>query len=527
MKRNITAGLLIAAMLLLLLPTAAAGNDAIKVAVFSDPHVMNPKYVANTADFDNELAQDRKMIAESMGIFQAFLNEVRNEKPDVLMINGDLSCNGAYESHVAVAKELNKLKSDMPELTILVINGNHDIHHSAYNYNTKSGNKKAVKTTNIKQFKNIYSVTYDDPNVTVFEGDDASYYATVKGYTFICIDSNNNNGHTAGKLTDEDMANITFANTLAQRRGDGVMLMMHHGIVPHFDGEETFIPEFLVENYEDRADTLADMGISLVLSGHLHRHDISAYTSQSGNTLYDVATGSTVTYPSPMRIITLSKNNGTVTADIKTKTNIYVGNFYNNYLGCNEYIPDLTEYGLKYGYDSAAITVMVNSKAKSFIKEYISGAKTQQWLINKLIPHLDDIAERIINIDIDGYHTALDAVNYVFYRNHSGTDTGELPDWVSLAVDNLNNGVLVADVIDEIKREAAGSLTEYLILSRILNNGIYSILGRLAVNICNGLIYDTNYAEDCDTVITYSYHKSILPDIAQYILDKVKLSDII
>ena len=74
---------------------------------------------------------------------------------------------------------------------------------------------------------------------------------------------------------------------------------------PFFDDEPTLLGEYLVDNYEAVAPAYADAGVSIVLTGHMHANDISAYTSAAGNTLHDVETDSLATYPSYIRTGTL------------------------------------------------------------------------------------------------------------------------------------------------------------------------------------------------------------------------------
>ncbi len=60
--------------------------------------------------------------------------------------------------------------------------------------------------------------------------------------------------------------------------------------------------------------------MKLVFTGHFHANDISKYESSQSKIIYDIETGSAVTYPHSYRIIELTKNK----ANIKTKniTNI-------------------------------------------------------------------------------------------------------------------------------------------------------------------------------------------------------------
>ena len=77
--------------------------------------------------------------------------------------------------------------------------------------------------------------------------------------------------------------------------------MQHHGIVPHFGYEPVIFGEYLVDDYERVAQAYAEAGISAVFTGHMHANDIAAATYGDA-TIYDIETGSLVTYPSRMRM---------------------------------------------------------------------------------------------------------------------------------------------------------------------------------------------------------------------------------
>lgn len=94
----------------------------------------------------------------------------------------------------------------------------------------------------------------------------------------------------------------------AKAAGDVVIGMAHHGFVEHFDGQGTVFAPYLVENYETVANQLADAGMEYVFTGHFHAQDIVTKTTPSGNKMMDIMTGSSVSYPSPLRFVEIDKD---------------------------------------------------------------------------------------------------------------------------------------------------------------------------------------------------------------------------
>jgi hypothetical protein len=69
-------------------------------------------------------------------------------------------------------------------------------------------------------------------------------------------------------------------------------------------GESVVFRDYLVDNYELRAQELMNSGLKIIFTGHFHANDASQITSGELS-LTDVETGSPVIYDSPFRIARL------------------------------------------------------------------------------------------------------------------------------------------------------------------------------------------------------------------------------
>ena len=108
----------------LVLPALAAEDDGgkydrnLKIAVISDVHYFSPTMIKDTEDFTTALNSDRKMLTESDAINLELLDAVREDKPDVLLISGDLTKDGELECHQVIAERLQQLEKDVPGLKV-------------------------------------------------------------------------------------------------------------------------------------------------------------------------------------------------------------------------------------------------------------------------------------------------------------------------------------------------------------------------------------------------------------------------
>ena len=77
---------------------------------------------------------------------------------------------------------------------------------------------------------------------------------------------------------------------------------MHHGLVEHMLYQSTLMPDYLIDDWKNNAEILADSGLKVIFTGHFHSNDITLLTTHKGNKIYDIETGSLAGYPFPYRL---------------------------------------------------------------------------------------------------------------------------------------------------------------------------------------------------------------------------------
>ena len=112
--------LLLAVVLVFTLTVPALAADKpqdmnLRIAVMSDLHYLSPDMIADTEDFEHALNSDRKLLKESSAILYEKFKQVRADKPDILLVSGDLTKDGEQECHAALAKQLQQLQQ-MPAM---------------------------------------------------------------------------------------------------------------------------------------------------------------------------------------------------------------------------------------------------------------------------------------------------------------------------------------------------------------------------------------------------------------------------
>lgn len=287
------------------------GSKTLKIAVLSDLHYMDPSLLkANGSAFQMYLMQDPKLLAESRAILQQILRKLLIERPDLVLISGDLTKDGELVSHKSLIKQLQGLSEN--HIKVLVVPGNHDI----YNPDAKlfnGDNATTVATITPDSFKSLYS-DYGYKTAIARDPNSLSYVSEpFKDLRILALDANEYYNNTndycvvTGTIKDATMEWAKKQLADAKARGKTVIGMMHHGVIEHFMGESVLFPDYLVDNYETRADELMQAGLKVIFTGHFHANDATQKTL--GNlSMVDIETGSPVIYDSPYRIVNLINN---------------------------------------------------------------------------------------------------------------------------------------------------------------------------------------------------------------------------
>ncbi len=291
-----------------------------KIAIISDIHYMDASLLKNNAAsgtaFQNYLAADPKLIEYSDPIFRQCISQVITQKPDILLIPGDLTKDGEKVSHEKMSQLLKLF--DNAHIRVFVIPGNHDINNpEAARYDGDNASPAPSITAN--DFVSFYS-GYGYTNAISRDPHSLSYVSEagpglwIMGLDACEYENNQNIAIVAGRIKPETKQWALNWMAEAKKRHVSVMGMMHHGILEHFIGQNQLDPGYVVDDYETLAHDFSAAGMNIVFTGHYHANDITSRT-EGKNILYDIETGSMVTPPSPYRIITIKGANMDITTE--------------------------------------------------------------------------------------------------------------------------------------------------------------------------------------------------------------------
>lgn len=290
-------------------PSLSLVNQKDKIWVISDTH-----YLSDTLHDDGEKFEFIKKTAAGKDLdfprerLEALIWQVQQERPKVLIVSGDLTLNGEYQS----AKELADYFKEIEALgtAVYVIPGNHDIADGwAQSYQGKE--VKRVKQILPGDFAELFAeMGYEE---AISRDKDSLSYAVkpFEDLLLVMIDTNKyindvsrSNPTTSGKLRPKTSDWLETVFTKASQEGLKVIPVMHHNLIHH---NAKINQGFTIDKSEEVQEFFGKHGVEVVLTGHIHAQDIASIDYQ-GRKIYDIATGSFASLSNSIGELKLANN---------------------------------------------------------------------------------------------------------------------------------------------------------------------------------------------------------------------------
>jgi 3',5'-cyclic AMP phosphodiesterase CpdA len=248
-----------------------------RFAIVSDPHIALPHTIWHTPHRFH-------LVEVSIPALEQILASLETQDLDFLLLPGDLTQHGERENHEWLAARLQALP-----FPAYVVPGNHDII-------TREGGDRTIS---LQEFPQIY-------RACGYAGEQPYYHQEILpgvhliGLNSIAFDVSGQQLF-AGYVDEPQLE--WLSHTLADLKNQFVMVTIHHNVLEHLPGQAQHVMgrRYITENRAALIQRLRQGGVNLVFTGHLHVQDIA----QEGN-LWEITTGSLVSYPHPYRIVTMT-----------------------------------------------------------------------------------------------------------------------------------------------------------------------------------------------------------------------------
>lgn len=283
------------------------------VYLVTDPHYYDSSFKRSGSAYEARSKTDQKCVAETPAIIDAgFAQIAADTGTDIVLIPGDLVYRGEYQSHVGFRDRLYRLKGQGKK--IYLITARHDYCEDEQPCEFDGDKMIPVKGMPRAELRDFYKEFGFEEAISEHK-ESMSYVAQLgEGLRLLALNCDGDCKDFKG-LWENQLQWAMDEIRKAHEDGQYIFAMTHYPLLP-FSPVMHLIGDAKLTNWEETATRLADAGLDLILTGHMHAQAVTEYTTRSGNTITDVQTGCFVGCPCAYRKITFSGNH----AEIKSYT---------------------------------------------------------------------------------------------------------------------------------------------------------------------------------------------------------------
>lgn len=303
-----------------------------KFYYITDTHFFKNSLGAYGKAYDNFMRFEQKCFAETESINRSVFEWLKTANDaDTVLIGGDLSFNGEKECHLAFIELLKDLQASGKK--VYAITADHDFSKDNFAYD-ENGRRKIEGIERADLFDLYYKFGFE--NAIAVDRQHLSYVAQLcDGVRLLAL---NNDGSADGQRRFDEEQIAWIKEQTAKARADGQMMfaMNHYPLLP---GQPIFslVPSAVQKESDAVTTLLADEGVHLVFTGHMHNQSINEKVTESGNKIYDVCTGAVIADPAVIRLVTIENESAVDIRSIPTPD----FEWDTNGKSCKQYLSDM------------------------------------------------------------------------------------------------------------------------------------------------------------------------------------------
>jgi 3',5'-cyclic AMP phosphodiesterase CpdA len=275
-----------------------AADQSFSIFITSDIHHFSKELYDNGKSFQEFLMSgDGKLLQYSGELIDALIRDIERDRPDFLIVTGDLTCNGEKKSHQELVKKFEAIEA--AGTCVLVVPGNHDVQNpwaSQYIGDTAT----TVETVTLEEYLSLYD-SFGYSEAIAKDENSLSYMAIPAEDTWLLMLDTADYGRNMskkypemhGSLSVKTLKWIEQCAALADESNARLIAVMHHSLLHHSD---ILNDKYTLENCDELLNIFKNHGIEIVMTGHVHVQDIKT-CEYDGKTIYDIATSSLSVFP--------------------------------------------------------------------------------------------------------------------------------------------------------------------------------------------------------------------------------------
>ena len=289
------------------------------VTVITDTHYYSKKLGASGSAYEIANNKSGVLLAESAEMLEAAFTQIANDnRTDIVLLSGDTTSNGDYDSHKEFIEMLRGLKEKGKR--VYVLTATHDYQWEGTHHKYVGSERVTIPAAKREELFDMYKEFGPDEALAVHKESMSYIIQLADGYRLFALNDDTNRNGKSG-FSDECFRWIKEQIVDAKTNDQFIVAMTHHPLIAPSPMYEIIGHGDMMGDYDIRREQFADLGVQFMLTGHTHVHDIDKYVSPKGNYFYDISTASTIGYPGTIRTVVFDAENKVVstTTDLVTE----------------------------------------------------------------------------------------------------------------------------------------------------------------------------------------------------------------
>lgn len=274
--------------------------ETAELIVATDLHYLAPELTDHGAYFQTVIKNaDGKAMQYYEEITDAFAEQVIAQAPDCVILSGDLTFNGARQSHEVLAKKLRCIQD--AGIPVFVLPGNHDLENPMAASFQGNGYTREESVT-AQQFAEIYQA-FGYQDALARDALSLSYTAQLTPQLWLLM-ADVNTAEAPGAITGDTLSWVEEQLVAAQQAGIRVIAVSHQNLLQH---NPLFADGYVMGGSDRLLALFEKYGVICQLSGHLHIQ----HTARSVGGLPEIVTSSLLVSPLQYGVLRLDGTTGT------------------------------------------------------------------------------------------------------------------------------------------------------------------------------------------------------------------------
>lgn len=263
----------------------------------TDTHLFDNRLGAEGSAYEERSRTDQKCVAETEAIIDAgFAQIAKDQTTDTVIIPGDLVYRAEKSSHLLFIQKLHELEKAGKK--IFVITAAHDYDDNSCGF--VGDHTVPAEGTTFEELRSLYYDFGIQQAIAEHKPTHSYVVQLCDGIRLLALNCDGDKHNAKGVWTDSQKVWMRRQIEQAKKDRQYIFAANHYPLLPA-NAVFEMVGDAKMQNWRENAAFLADLGVDLIFTGHMHNQSLTEFVSPNGNKITDICTGSFVGHPCAYR----------------------------------------------------------------------------------------------------------------------------------------------------------------------------------------------------------------------------------